>query len=149
MKFNQLCSVAHNIADSLASGIGLMIGVYTIEIFKEASQSAGGLITVDFLKGITTEGTASASLAQTIELYRDALPHLCKKHGFSVESFQELSASYFIDRQGESHVTITVQDKKGRRKQDNYVGLPLRRVKFLDDRGRVTSRRGRKNNETS
>ncbi len=51
MKHAVLTSVAHNIADSLASGIGLMIGVYEMDIFGEAAHSSEGFIEVDFLTG--------------------------------------------------------------------------------------------------
>ena len=36
MKHDELRSIGHNIADSLASGCGLMIGVYDMDIFGEA-----------------------------------------------------------------------------------------------------------------
>ena len=36
MKFDELRSIGHNIADSLASGIGLLIGYYQMDIFGEA-----------------------------------------------------------------------------------------------------------------
>jgi hypothetical protein len=42
MKFGELKSIGHNIADSLASGIGLMIGVYEMDIFGEAANSHEG-----------------------------------------------------------------------------------------------------------
>ena len=138
MKINKLRSVAHNIADSLASGIGLMIGVYTIEIFKEASQSERGLITVDLLNGKVTEGTASESLAKAIKLYSEALPQLCEKHGLTVADFQELSATYSTDQFNTPRVLVTVQDQKGHRKQDDYIDLPLRHVKVVDKLGRLT-----------
>ena len=68
MKHDQLRSIAHNIADSLASGIGLLIGVYEMDIFGEASTSKQGFITVDFLNGTTAGGTASDSLMKAIQL---------------------------------------------------------------------------------
>jgi hypothetical protein len=49
MKHAELRSIVHNVADSLASGIGLMIGVYNSDTFGEAARSPSGLITVDFL----------------------------------------------------------------------------------------------------
>jgi hypothetical protein len=47
MKFDELRSIAHNIADSLASGNGFLIGVYDMHLFGEASQSPEGFMTVD------------------------------------------------------------------------------------------------------
>ncbi len=51
MKFDELRSIGHNIADSLASGTGLLIGIYGTDIFGEASRSPERFITVDFLTG--------------------------------------------------------------------------------------------------
>lgn len=137
VKLNQLRSVAHNIADSLSSGMGFLIGAYSTDIYQEASLSADGRITVDFLRGIAT-GTVSDSLAKAVALYRDALVGLCNKQGLSIELFQELSATYFTNDKGEECVIIHVQDNKGRSKHDTYVGSPLQRVKNLDTRGRTS-----------
>jgi hypothetical protein len=57
MKFDELRSIGHNIADSLASGIGLLIGFYDMNIFHEAHRSREGFITVDFLTGKTSGGS--------------------------------------------------------------------------------------------
>ena len=39
MKFDQLRAIGHNIADSLAGGMGLLIGVYRTDIFDEAGPA--------------------------------------------------------------------------------------------------------------
>ena len=62
MKFGELKSIGHNIADSLASGIGLMIGVYETDVFGEARATSAGFIEVDFLNGSTMGGTPSRTL---------------------------------------------------------------------------------------
>ena len=72
MKFDQLRSIGHNIADSLASGAGLMVGFYEMDVFGEAARSSEGFIEVDFLAGISSGGSASPYLARAVELYRDA-----------------------------------------------------------------------------
>ncbi len=41
--------LAHNIADSLASGIGLMIGVYDSDVYAEAASSDSGAVSVNFI----------------------------------------------------------------------------------------------------
>ena len=51
MKFNELKSIGHNIADSLASGIGLLTGDYDFDVFGEAAGSPEGFILVDLLTG--------------------------------------------------------------------------------------------------
>ncbi len=47
MKHAVLKSVAHNIADSLASGIGLMIGIYEMDVFGDPMFAYGWKADVD------------------------------------------------------------------------------------------------------
>lgn len=42
MKFDELKSIGHNIADALGSGIGLMISVYEMDVNGEASATPEG-----------------------------------------------------------------------------------------------------------
>jgi hypothetical protein len=140
MKHDELRSIAHNVADSLASGIGLLIGVYEMDVFGEARKSPEGFVAVDFLSGSTTGGPASASFVKAVGLYREALPELCGKHGVPVSSFRELTARYSVDSMG-GRVRVTVEDNNGRRSTDEYVGAPLRHVRTIDSLGRVRTRR--------
>jgi hypothetical protein len=127
MKFDQLRSIGHNIADSLASGIGLPIGLYQTDVFGEARRQTGqGFIIVDFLLGTCASGAPSASLARAITLYRDALAELCKKHGTSPSAFRKLTAQYSMDALGRRFV-VTVEDQYGHHADDEYVGIPGKR----------------------
>jgi hypothetical protein len=136
MKFDELRSIGHNIADSLASGIGLLIGYYRMDVFGEASRSPEGFITVDFLAGMCPIGAPSQSLARAVALYKNALADLCTRHGTSIETFRELTARYLVDAHGKRFI-VTVEDQQGRRSIDEYVGMPGRRPKVLDHLGRV------------
>jgi hypothetical protein len=136
MKIGTLQSIAHNIADSLGSGIGLLIGVYTMNIFHEARRSRNRYLLVDFLNGRIWGGVPSRSLARAIKLYRDALPQLCAKHGASREDFRELTARY-SGAGGEGRIVVTIRDSRGRRRVLEYVGSPARRVRVMDRLGRV------------
>lgn len=128
MKFAELKSIGHNIADSLASGIGLAIDCYQSDIFGEATRSSGGYIIVDFLAGRSIEGEASTSLDGAIALYRDFLPDLCKSHGVDVQAFKALTARFGVDPVYRGHFTVTVEDQTGKRSVDHYVGSPGRRL---------------------
>ncbi len=140
MKFGELKSVGHNIADSLASGIGLMIGVYEMDVFGEAAATPEGYIEVDFLSGVTAGGEASPSLARAVHFYAEALPALCVRHGVSVADFRELKVRF--SRTGIlGRFVVTVEDQSGRRSQDEYLGSPGKRVKVLDPLGRVRPKR--------
>jgi hypothetical protein len=147
MKFNELRSIGHNIADSLASGTGLLIGVDGMDIFDEAGRSPEGFITVDFLTGTTEGGTPSPSLAHAISPYRDALGDLCRRHGTSPSAFRQLTARYSTSTLDVRFV-VTVEDNDGRRAVDQYVGTPGRRVRVLDPLGRIRTRRAPLNPKT-
>jgi len=128
-------------ADSLASGIGLLIGFYATDIFGEARRSLGGAITIDFLAAKATEGRISRSMAAAIAKYREALPELCKKQGASIDDFKTLTARYsgeLLNRR----IIVTIQDRIGRCYADEYVGAPARHVKVTDRLGRIRTRRG-------
>jgi hypothetical protein len=80
MKLGILKSLGHNIADSLASDIGLMIGHYAMDVFAEASGEPEGFVVVNFLAGTASGNSISADFRKAVAAYRDALPDLCSKH---------------------------------------------------------------------
>jgi hypothetical protein len=136
MKHAELRAIAHNVADSFASGVGLMIGYYEMDVFGEAGRSPGGAIIVDFLHGTVLEGEASPSLRKAVGLYRDALAALCTNAGGSIEDFRELKVRFWASYT-KARFTITVEDSAGRRSTTEYGGLPGQRVKVLDQLGRL------------
>lgn len=142
MKIGALRGIAHNVADSLGSGIGLLIGVYDMNVFGEARKSPRGVISIDFLSGKATRGNVSPSLKAAIAKYRNSLPALCAKHGASVEDFKTLSARYSMDTLNR-RIVVTVRDRDGRCYADEYVGTPARHVKVTDRLGRIRTKRGR------
>ena len=134
MKHNELRAIAHNIADSLASGMGFPIGVYYTNIFEEAQKNVEAVIVVDFLKGIASSGAVSDSLAKAIGLYQGALEELCERHGGSISCFRKLEVRY-SNAAMNPWVIITIEDEKGKLSTDEYTGLPLKRIKALDFQG--------------
>jgi len=144
MKHDELRSIAHNVADSFASGIGLPIGFYVTDVFVEAERSPERLVTIDFLRGTLVAGRTSPLLAKAVGRYCDVLSDLAAKQGASVSQFRMLTASYSADSHGRRAV-VTVEDSEGRRSVDEYVGIPLRHMKTVDSAGRVrTSRKPRR-----
>jgi hypothetical protein len=123
MKFGKLKSVGHNIADSLASGIGLMVGVYEMDVFAEALAAREGYIEVDFLTGETSGGKVSPELQNAAKRYAEALPDLCKRHDVDVSDFEQLTARYSGRRPHFERYDVTIVDKLGRRSIDEYLGL--------------------------
>ena len=136
MKLGELTSVGHNIASSLASGIGMMIGVYEIpDILGEAAASPEGYIEVDFLTGRITGGQPSKPLADAIALYAKALPALCRRHDVDYSSLRQMSARF---SRGHLHpgFIVTVEDDQGRRATDEYHNVG-NRVRVTDHLGRL------------
>lgn len=134
MKHNVLTSVAHNIADSLASGIGLMIGLYETDIYSEIAKSQDGVIEVNFIRGTITSGTAR--LLEAVKRYQHELPILCEKQGVSVNDFKRFIAHYSIVK-AELFVVLDIEDINGRCSQCEYVGVPLTKIRTLDNQGRI------------
>jgi hypothetical protein len=140
MKFGELKSVGHNIADSLASGIGLMIGICEMDVFGEAAASKEGFIEVDFLTGAISGAKPSRLLARAARLYAEALPRLCERHGVSVSDFRALKARFSGTRMSQSFL-VTVEGSNGRRSRDEYFGVPGKRARVLDPLGRIRTKR--------
>ena len=127
MKLGTLKSVGHNIADSFASGIGLMIGIYQMDIFAEATSSKAGCVRVDFLSGSALEGDVSSSSSRAIVLYKEALANLCSKHGLKPQDFKVLQARFGVDPVYGRHFSVTVESATGKRSTDQYIGVPGKR----------------------
>lgn len=56
--------------------------------------------------------------------------------------FRELTATYSIDGPGKYRFAVTVEDNRGRRALDEYVGMPGKRMRIRDYQGRVHRKRG-------
>ena len=139
VKFKVLESIAHNIADSLGSGDCMLVGVYDVDIYREASRSRKRFIEVDFRAGKSTGAWPSLRLRFAIRKYKNGLTELCSKHGTTPDVFRSLRARYFQDRVGKRMV-VTVQDQRGRRSIREYVGNPGTRIRVLDKLGRVRTK---------
>jgi hypothetical protein len=137
MKFGTLTAIGHNIADSVACGMGFMLGAYQMDVFGEAGRTPEGFIEVDFLTGETSGGQPSASLALGLQLYADkALPQLCESHGGTVSEFRKLNVRFWPGPLY-GRFEVRVEDQKGHSSTAEYEGLPGKRVKVLDHLGRV------------
>lgn len=130
MKLGELKSIGHNIADSLASGVGLLIGIYEMDIFAEAAAREPGFINIDFLTADVSGSPASPSLLQAVRLYRAVVPKLCNKHGVDVRFVKSLSARFGTDPAYGPHFTVTVESADGRKSVDRYVGTPGKRFRM-------------------
>ncbi len=136
MKHAELRSIVHNIADSFASGCGLMIGFYELDLFGEAERSQSGVLTADFLIGRVIEGQPSESLAKAVAIYAAALADLCAKAGGTVVELKEAKVQFWSKHSGH-RFTVTIEDIAGRRSTTEYGEVPGNRLKVKDPLGRL------------
>ena len=136
MKHDELRSIAHNAAASLASGVSFLVGYYELDIFAAAKQSATGDVVVNFLAGTIEPAPVLAELANAIAAYPAALSDLCLRHGATVSSFREMSARYWATPLGK-RFSVTIVDQSGRRTETDYGGCDGQRVKMPDAEGRI------------
>jgi len=135
MKHKQLHSIAHNFADSLACGMGFVVGIFGTDVFADAASNKGGSITVDFLKGTIDGETIDDRLVRAIPLYKNAFPDFCAKHGATDADFNrfEVRYSYLAPKTG---FAVTIEDDNGRITTKEYEGIPGKRIAKLDALGR-------------
>jgi hypothetical protein len=136
MKHDDLRSIAHNVAASLADGCSFLIGVYDLDVSAAAKHSPRGEIIVDFLRGTVSGAAPSSPLAKAAALFPAALPALCEKHGVSVSAFCEMTARYWATPQGARFV-VNVVDQSGHATETEYGGPEGQRTKILDASGRL------------
>ena len=129
MKLGTLRAMGHNFADSFASGIGLLIGYYEMDVFSEAAAANEGHIVVDFLNGTTSGSPASADLLRAIALYREVLPEFCSRHGFEAAEIKTFQVRFGTDAAYGRHFTVVVENGTGRRSTDRYFGVPGKRLR--------------------
>jgi hypothetical protein len=127
MKLGELTSFAHNVADSLASGICLMVGIYSTDIYREAAASPEGHIIVDFKTGSTSGSPVSSELRRAVHRFSELLPELAKEHGLDPSNIKVLMARFGTDPVAGPHFSVTVEAADGRRSIDQYIGIPGRR----------------------
>ena len=127
MRIGELTSFAHNVADSLASGICFMAGIYSVDIHGEAAASEGGYINVDFLTGSTSGGRASKDLQHAVARFSELLPDLAKRHGIEASEIAVFSVRFGTDKVAGPHFLVTVETSDGRRSVDQYAGIPGKR----------------------
>ncbi len=138
-KFGELRAIGHNIADSMASGMGFMIGVYTMNVYAEVAAAPEGYIDVDFLTGRVSGGSVTKSFMDDVKKYQLELPSLCERHGIEIASFRKLTVRF--SGQGVLRgFSVTTEDHQGRSSTDHFRGSPGKRVKILDHLGRVRPR---------
>jgi hypothetical protein len=126
MKFGELKSIGHDIADALGSGICLLVGYYKIDVFAEAAGSPVGYIEVNLVTGTSSGSPTSSTLTKVMKLYQDALDRLCASHGANASAFAALTARFATDSRYGGHFTVTVDDQRGRRSIDEYLDTPGR-----------------------
>ncbi|MGA0615863.1 hypothetical protein [Paracoccus sp. KR1-242] len=136
MKHGQLRSVAHNLADSLASGVSLITGFCDLHVYEDAMRSEGGVLTIDLLNGQVITGTPSPDLAAAVLRIPEEFDRLSRGKCLSRGECRSALA-HFHANQVMHGFTLVVEDSSGRVTETDFQGVPARRVSELDHLGRV------------
>jgi hypothetical protein len=140
VKHSELRAIAHNLADSLASGLHIDYGSRS-DIFGEIAQSPEKYLLVDFLTGHVEGCEPSQALRGAIAFYRDTLPQFFERNHASISDMRELKVRYyFVFIQKRFLVTFT--DARGRQSVTEYGGWGGKRIKVLDWLGRIRPKIG-------
>ena len=127
MKFDVLASVAHNIADSVASGASRLFNFWDQHVFQDVRNDLHEMVEIDFIGGRVTGGRASNELNLVVSHAPEVLRGLCEKHSISPDDFRRLTACYTI-ADSEPQFAVTIEDQHGRSRTDTYRGSPGKRV---------------------
>ena len=128
MKFDVLCSVAHNLADSLGSGASSVFNFWDDLVYRDAQQSIERLIEIDLLDGKVLAGSPSNALQEVASNSPRALASLCAAQGIDPAAYRKLSARYAVTESGRQF-TVTIEDQSGRQRSTGYDGISGKRLK--------------------
>ena len=120
MKFDDLRSIAHNIADSFGSGASLLFD-HGFHPYEDAERSPDGVLEVDFLSGIVLSGQPSCELLDRISLSPAVVADVCARRGASADAFACFRTRYVKTKVGRRY-EVTVTDRSGRTRTDQYDG---------------------------
>lgn len=135
MKHDQLHSIAHNYAASLASGLGFVVGHYPTDVFKDAAANGTEGIVVDFLTGQVFAENCSDELRRGVPIYRDSFQRFCQKHGADKLDFS-MCRVRFVSGWIYNFFIVTIRDRAGKCSSREYGGWSGQRVKQKDSLGR-------------
>lgn len=121
MKFDDLCSIAHNVADSFGSGVSLLFGIGFYP-YDDAERSEDGLLEVDFLNGKVISGLPCTAVRESLSFAPEVISDLCARYGESSDVFATLRVRYVVTAVGRRY-EVKVTDRSGRTRIDHYDGI--------------------------
>ena len=127
MKFDDLRSIAHNVAVSFGSGASVLFN-YGFYPFDDAGRSPEGVLEVDFLSGTVVSGHPSGELLDRVSRSPSVVADFCARHGQPADAFASFRARYVRTAVGRRY-EVTVTDRAGRTRTDYYDGARGRRLR--------------------
>ena len=140
MKHSELHAIVHNVAASLGAGVSMLTGFYTLDLFGNAASSKDRRVTIDFITGCVIEGQPDRSTVIAAGLSAGALRRLVSEAGGSIADLTEASATYF----GNRTFTVSVTDAGGKKTSADYQDHSGKRIRELDQQGRIRRRPARR-----
>lgn len=139
MKHAKLRAVAHNLADSLASGVSLLTGAYELDLYGDAARAPGERLVLDLMNGAVIEGALSPALATALARLGPEFARLCAAAGTEPGDCRRAIARFHA-RAGACGFTLLIEDRAGRTTEADYEGTPAHRARDRDAQGRIRRR---------
>lgn len=122
MRFGTLRSIAHNLGDSISTGLGLPIGLDGYDIFEEAKNSSEGFLEIDFIAGAICGAMPSTVLSDALLQYTRWLHELAAIHGATLDDFSRLTLRFADSKPYGRHFVATIANQRGRSDGTVYDG---------------------------
>jgi hypothetical protein len=136
MKQGQLHAIAHNLADSIASGCSLLLDVYGFSIGAQLAKSPTGRIVIDCLHPRLIEGELTNDMRELIAAIPYGLTRLCEDEHGTRDDFSELHLVFSANHLA-MEVEIIVGGNGRAATSRLFTGRPLKRKRVLDKSGRL------------
>ncbi len=142
MKHDTLHGVAHNFADSIASGQSFVVPYHVIQtdVYAEAAENENDCLVVNILTAQAHGARSGGGVEAALPLLKSAFPAFCEKHGIRHSDYADFLIRFTRSARavgrGSSTYIITIQDRNGKRTSREYIGVPGKRSKVTDELGR-------------
>jgi len=117
----------------------MVLGVFDIDFLRELIASPDTTLVIDILNGVLIEGSASPELKMQISGCPNAVKEMCASEHIMIYDYRKIQAKFWL-RRSQIRLDLTIEDRRRKKTTAEYCGTPLKRVRQLDEHGRIRSK---------